>query len=296
MFRFCSRSLRQYSVKNFSSRFHYISPARVNHLKTIKSDFNQSALTSKYFYHTSRVLKNKDDEISNKKCQHCGKASMDKLTKGFYVCNQCSNIVQIDPAEQEKEDNLVKERIQYTETLSKRLYDHLDQIVVGQEKAKKTLCIAATTHYQNAFGTLKKKRTYPEQQIITIVDCRLYIVYCRLPTDVPDTGLLCDLLWSDPDQDITGWGENDRGVSFTFGPDVVQKFLAKHDFDLVCRAHQVVEDGYEFFAKRQLVTIFSAPNYCGEFDNAGAMMSVDESLMCSFHILKPTDKKSLVKK
>ncbi|OON21528.1 hypothetical protein X801_02575, partial [Opisthorchis viverrini] len=44
----------------------------------------------------------------------------------------------------------------------------------------------------------------------------------------------------------------------------------------------VVEDGYEFFAKRQLVTLFSAPNYCGEFDNAGAMMSVDESLTCSF--------------
>jgi len=46
----------------------------------------------------------------------------------------------------------------------------------------------------------------------------------------------------------------------------------------------VVEDGYEFFAKRQLVTLFSAPNYCGEFDNAGAMMSVDETLMCSFQV------------
>lgn len=34
------------------------------------------------------------------------------------------------------------------------------------------------------------------------------------------------------------------------------------DMDLVCRAHQVVEDGYEFFAKRQLITLFSAPNYC----------------------------------
>ena len=60
--------------------------------------------------------------------------------------------------------------------------------------------------------------------------------------------------------------------------------------DLICRAHQVVEDGYEFFSKRQLVTLFSAPNYCGEFDNAGAMMSVDESLLCSFQILKPADK------
>lgn len=52
-------------------------------------------------------------------------------------------------------------------------------------------------------------------------------------------GLLCDLLWSDPDKDVTGWGENDRGVSFTFGTDVVAKFLNRHDLDLICRAHQV---------------------------------------------------------
>ena len=59
------------------------------------------------------------------------------------------------------------------------------------------------------------------------------------PTDVPDQGLLCDLLWSDPDKDTMGWGENDRGVSFTFGAEVVAKFLHKHDLDLICRAHQV---------------------------------------------------------
>lgn len=53
------------------------------------------------------------------------------------------------------------------------------------------------------------------------------------------TGLLCDLLWSDPDKDVAGWGENDRGVSFTFGGDVVSKFLNRHDLDLICRAHQV---------------------------------------------------------
>lgn len=107
------------------------------------------------------------------------------------------------------------------------------------------------------------------------------------PTDVPDTGLLCDLLWSDPEKDISGWGENDRGVSFTFGPDVVQGFLRKHSLDLVCRAHQVVEDGYEFFARRALVTLFSAPNYCGEFDNCASIMTVDERLCCAFQILRP---------
>ncbi|KAM3177240.1 Serine/threonine-protein phosphatase PP1-beta catalytic subunit [Hymenolepis weldensis] len=104
------------------------------------------------------------------------------------------------------------------------------------------------------------------------------------PTDVPDTGLLCDILWADPDKETHGWGENDRGVSFVFGVDVVEKFLHRHDLDLICRAHQVVEDGYEFFAQRRLVTLFSAPNYCGEFDNAGGMMSVDETLMCSFQV------------
>ena len=98
---------------------------------------------------------------------------------------------------------------------------------------------------------------------------------------------MCDILWSDPDDDVEGWDENERGVSYIFGPKIVTKFLKKHDLDLICRAHQVVEDGYEFFAKRQLVTLFSAPNYCGEFDNSGAMMSVDENLMCSFQILEP---------
>jgi serine/threonine-protein phosphatase PP1 catalytic subunit len=93
--------------------------------------------------------------------------------------------------------------------------------------------------------------------------------------DVPDQGLLCDLLWADPD-DIQGWGENERGVSFIFGSDIVKKFCKKHEIDLVCRAHQVVEKGYEFFAGRNLVTIFSAPNYCGEFDNDAAIMDVNE--------------------
>jgi len=114
----------------------------------------------------------------------------------------------------------------------------------------------------------------------------------KRPTDIPDTGLLCDLLWADPDRDVEGWAENDRGVSFTFGTEVVERFLNKHGFDLIVRAHQVVEDGYEFFSGRGLVTVFSAPNYCGEFDNAGAMMTVDTNLMCSFQILKPSEKKA----
>lgn len=115
------------------------------------------------------------------------------------------------------------------------------------------------------------------------------------PTDIPDAGLLCDLLWSDPDPDVIvagGWAENDRGVSYTFGKEAVSKFLKRFGLDLICRAHQVVQDGYNFDFDRRVVTVFSAPNY-QNMDNAGGIMTVDEQLMCSFKILKPTvDKKS----
>ena len=70
--------------------------------------------------------------------------------------------------------------------------------------------------------------------------------------------------------------------SFIFGPDVVTSFLQKHDMDLVCRAHQVVEDGYEFFAKRQLITLFSAPNYCDAMGNKGAFIHLSAALEPKF--------------
>lgn len=112
------------------------------------------------------------------------------------------------------------------------------------------------------------------------------------PTDVPDYGLLNDLLWSDPSDTAVDWEDNERGVSYCFGKAVINDFLVRYDMDLICRAHMVVEDGYEFWNDRTLVTVFSAPNYCGgelfsvsrytlperslifgvEFDNYGACM------------------------
>ena len=59
------------------------------------------------------------------------------------------------------------------------------------------------------------------------------------PTDVPDQGLLCDLLWADPDKETFRWVENDRGVSVTFGTEIISNFLTKHGFALICRGHQV---------------------------------------------------------
>lgn len=113
------------------------------------------------------------------------------------------------------------------------------------------------------------------------------------PTDVPDFGLINDLLWSDPSDAINEWEDNERGVSYCFNKVAINKFLTRFGFDLVCRAHMVVEDGYEFFNGQSLVTVFSAPNYCGEFDNWGAVMCVSEELLCSFELLDPLDSVAL---
>lgn len=111
---------------------------------------------------------------------------------------------------------------------------------------------------------------------------------------MPEDGLVCDLLWADPrerDDVRTGWDYNeDRGISVIFGPEIVKSFCNKHKLDLVCRAHQVIYDGYEFYAERKLITIFSAPNYM-DFDNKGAVMEVDKSLCCKLHQFDPENQK-----
>jgi serine/threonine-protein phosphatase PP1 catalytic subunit len=105
-------------------------------------------------------------------------------------------------------------------------------------------------------------------------------------TKVPNTGVLCDLLWSDPGVHKEQWADNDRGSSFTFNNEAVTKFMTKNNIQLICRAHQCVDNGYEFSFGHKLVTVFSAPNYC-DYANSAAVMKVEADLACSFIILKP---------
>lgn len=110
----------------------------------------------------------------------------------------------------------------------------------------------------------------------------------KKPDSIPDEGLSCDIVWSDPNPEAESkFTENERGISICFSQEALKEFCEKNDIDLICRAHQVVEEGFEFFCDMKLVTIFSAPNYCGEIDNKGAIMTVDEDLRCGFQILNP---------
>jgi serine/threonine-protein phosphatase 2A catalytic subunit len=95
--------------------------------------------------------------------------------------------------------------------------------------------------------------------------------------EVPHEGPMCDLLWSDPD-DRCGWGISPRGAGYTFGQDISEAFNHNNGLTLVARAHQLVMDGFNWSQERNVVTIFSAPNYCYRCGNQAAIMEIDENL------------------
>jgi serine/threonine-protein phosphatase 5 len=90
----------------------------------------------------------------------------------------------------------------------------------------------------------------------------------------PDEGLMSEALWSDP-QPLPGRAPSKRGVGLSFGPDVTANFLKNNDLKMVVRSHEVKDEGYEVEAGGKLITVFSAPNYCDQMGNKGAILSFD---------------------
>jgi len=101
--------------------------------------------------------------------------------------------------------------------------------------------------------------------------------------EVPHDGAMCDLLWSDPEL-IQGWGVSPRGAGYLFGMKVVQSFCHKNAIKSIARAHQLVMGGYRSMFEGQVITIWSAPNYCYRCGNVGAIMKIDEKLQFKFQI------------
>ncbi|XP_011163742.1 serine/threonine-protein phosphatase 5 [Solenopsis invicta] len=94
----------------------------------------------------------------------------------------------------------------------------------------------------------------------------------------PDEGLMCELLWSDP-QPQMGRAPSKRGVGVQFGPDVTQNFLRINSLDYVVRSHEVKNEGYEVGHDGKCITVFSAPNYCDTMGNRGAFITLNGSDM-----------------
>ena len=96
--------------------------------------------------------------------------------------------------------------------------------------------------------------------------------------EVPHDGAMCDLLWSDPDQEQKGFGISPRGAGYLFGGDVVNTFGDLNKITLIARAHQLVMEGYKMMFDEKLVTIWSAPNYCYRCGNSASILKLDENL------------------
>ncbi|KAM0687330.1 Serine/threonine-protein phosphatase PP2A-4 catalytic subunit [Conglomerata obtusa] len=107
--------------------------------------------------------------------------------------------------------------------------------------------------------------------------------------EIPHSGSMCDLLWSDPDNK-NGWGNSPRGAGFTFGPDITKKFNETNNIKMICRAHQLVMQGYMWHHEEACVTVFSAPNYCYRCGNLGTVLEVGEKGQKDFLVFEQAPK------
>jgi serine/threonine-protein phosphatase 2A catalytic subunit len=108
--------------------------------------------------------------------------------------------------------------------------------------------------------------------------------------EVPHEGPMCDLLWSDPDE-RTGWGISPRGAGYTFGQDISEQFNQANNLKTIARAHQLVMNGYNWSHDQNVITVFSAPNYCYRCGNEAGIMEVDENMRKNFLTFDPAPRR-----
>ncbi|KAM3424088.1 Serine/threonine-protein phosphatase [Cercospora zeina] len=102
--------------------------------------------------------------------------------------------------------------------------------------------------------------------------------------EIPHEGAFCDLVWSDPEE-VDTWAVSPRGAGWLFGDKVSSEFNHVNGLSLIARAHQLVNEGYKYhFASQDVVTVWSAPNYCYRCGNVASIMTLGEDLGPDFKI------------
>jgi len=101
--------------------------------------------------------------------------------------------------------------------------------------------------------------------------------------ETPHEGLVTDLLWSDPSADKDGFSMSPRGAGYVFGGDVVAQFLWTNQLDAIIRGHQLCMEGFQTLFDQQLVTVWSAPNYCYRCGNMASILELGSDKNERFH-------------
>lgn len=109
--------------------------------------------------------------------------------------------------------------------------------------------------------------------------------------EIPHEGAYCDLVWSDPEESMTEpWQISPRGAGYLFGASVTDEFSEINGLNLIARAHQLVMEGKKYhFEKENLVTVWSAPNYCYRCGNVASILQIGENLEQDFKYFNETE-------
>ena len=138
-------------------------------------------------------------------------------------------------------------------------------------------------------------------QLAAVIESKVFCVHGGLSPDVhfiddirkldrkqevPREGAMSDILWSDPDKEVKSFGFSPRGAGYLFGEEDTIKFNRNNNIDLIARAHQLIQEGFQFLFNDKLVTVWSAPNYCYRCGNDASIMEFDEHMNRSFKIFE----------
>ena len=190
-------------------------------------------------------------------------------------------------------------------TLKLKYPDHIT-ILRGNHESRMTTQIYGFYHEcQRKYGSANVWRMFTDLfdflQIAAVIDNKVFCVHGGLSPEInsideirtidrkkeiPLKGPMADLLWSDPDSEVETFSISQRGVGYLFGEKDVDKFNQVNNIELIARAHQLIQEGYQFLFHQKLVTVWSVPNYCYRAGNVASIMEFDEHMNRSFKIFE----------
>jgi len=158
-----------------------------------------------------------------------------------------------------------------------QVYGFYDEILRKYGNANPWICFTNMFDYLPVSAVIESRIFTPHGGLSPSVKTIDDINLLDRVQEVPHEGPLCDLVWSDPD-DRAGWGVSPRGAGFTFGEDVSKHFNHTNGLNLVIRAHQLVMEGFQWAHDDNVLTVFSAPNYCYRCGNSAGIIEFTENL------------------